>query len=291
MDLRVLKYFLEVAKEENISRAAKKLHVSQPAMSKQLKQLESELGKKLFKRKSFSVELTAEGMLLRRRAEDLIEMELKIKMEFETMDDNVAGDIFIGCAESDSMKYFVRAAKNLQEIYPKICCHLYSGNYEDVYYRLDNGFLDFYITMQSVDVSKYDYLMLPEPDVWGILMRKDDSLSEKKYITREDLKNLPLIVSREGMREEYPKWFREEFKKFNIKATFNLVYNAAIMVKEGFGYMVTIDKLANTSDTGDLCFRPLYPELKSELRFVWKKYQIFSTPAKILLQKMQDLYS
>lgn len=291
MELRVLKYFIEVAHEKNISRAAKKLHISQPALSKQIKQLEEELGRKLFKRKSFSVELTAEGILLSRRAEDLLEMENKIKMEFETMNEDVAGDIYIGCAESDSMKYFVRIAKDLQDTYPKICYHLYSGNYEDVYYRLDNGLLDFYITMQSIDVSKYEYLMLPSPDIWGIIMRKDDPMAKKERITLEDLQNLPLIISREGMREEYPKWFRNEFKKFHVKATFNLIYNATIMVKERIGYAISIDKLINTSENSELCFRPLYPELKSELRFIWKKHQIFNTPAKLLLQKMQDLYS
>ena len=285
MELRVLKYFVEAAREENISRAAAKLHVSQPAMSKQLKALEDELGKKLFRRSNYHIELTAEGQFFKRRAEDILEMVHKTKIEFETLDADVAGDIYIGCAESDSIKYIARTAKSLQNKYNKIHFHIYSGNGEDLYYRLESGLLDFSVTLQNVDITKYEHLTLPEFDKWGVIMRKDDPLSSKDYITREDLKDLPLICSREAMNEEYLKWFGSEFNKFNIVLTYNLLYNAAIMVREGLGYAISLDKLINDDE---LCFRPLYPVLESSLRLIWKKYQLFSPAAELFLREIQS---
>ena len=173
----------------------------------------------------------------------------------------------------------------MQENYPKICCHIYSGNYEDVYYRLDNGLLDFCITFQNFDVTKYDFLNLPEPDEWGIILRKDDPLVEKKFFTLEDLKNLPLIISREGVREEYPKWFGKNFDRLKIVATYNLIFNAGIMVQEGVGYLLSLDKILQNDK---ICFRPLYPQLKSELRFIWKKNQLFTPAAQILLDEIKN---
>lgn len=284
MEFRMLEYFVEVARSKNISRASKILHVSQPAISKNLQLLENELGKKLFQRINYGIELTKEGILFYRRAEDILEMVHKTKTEFEKMSE-IAGDIYIGCAESNSIKYFVRVLKSVQENYPKICCHIYSGNYEDVYYRLDNGLLDFCITFQNFDVTKYDFLNLPEPDEWGIILRKDDPLAEKKFFTLEDLKNLPLIISREGVREEYPKWFGKNFDRLKIVATYNLIFNAGIMVQEGVGYLLSLDKILQNDK---ICFRPLYPQLKSELRFIWKKNQLFTPAAQILLDEIKN---
>ena len=286
MEFRVLNYFVEAAREGNISRAAAKLHVSQPAMSKQLKALEDELGKKLFYRSNYHIELTAEGRMFKRRAEDILEMVHKTKTEFETLDNDIAGDIYIGCAESDSIKYLARVAKNLQNKYPHIHYHIYSGNGEDLYYKLDQSLLDFSVTLQNVDISKYDYLTLPTPDRWGVIMRKDSPLSQKDCVTVEDLRGLPLICSREAMNEEYLKWFGSEFNKFNVILTYNLLYNASIMVREGLGYAISLDKLVDTGSESDLCFRPLYPELKSELHFIWKKYQLFNPAAELFLREM-----
>ena len=288
MEIRVLEYFAEAAREKNITKAAAKLHVSQPAMSKQLKQLEEELGKKLFKRSNYHIELTVEGQLFKRRAEEILEMIQKTKVEFEMMDNEVAGDIYIGCAESDSIKYLARAAKSLQNKYPNIHYHIYSGNGEDLYYRLEAGLLDFSVTAQTVDMTKYDYLTIPSPDIWGVIMRKDSPLAERDKITVEDLRGLPLICSREAMNEEYLQWFGSEFDKFNISVTYNLLYNAAIMVREGLGYAISFDKLADTGVDSELCFKPLYPELKSELRLIWKKYQILSPAADLFLQQFKS---
>ena len=291
MEFRVLKYFVEVANEENISRAAAKLHVSQPAMSKQLKLLEEELGKKLFQRTNYKIQLTNEGRLFKRRAEDILEMMHKTKIEFEMLDNEIAGDIYIGCAESDSIKYLARVTKIFQKKYPRVHYHIYSGNGEDLFYRLDGGLLDFSLTLQNVDISKYDYITLPKSDIWGVIMRKDDPLAEKNFVTVEDLKNLPLICSREAMNDEYLKWFGSNFKKLNIVVTYNLLYNAAIMVREGLGYAISLDKLINTENDSDLCFKPLYPEMKSELHFIWKKSQLFNPATELFLREMQETYN
>ena len=287
MEIRVLQYFVEAAREKNITKAAAKLHVSQPAMSKQLKQLEEELGKKLFKRSNYHIELTVEGQLFKRRAEEILEMVHKTKIEFEMMDNDVAGDIYIGCAESDSIKYLARAAKSLQNKYKNIHYHIYSGNGEDLYYRLEAGLLDFSVTAQTVDMTKYEYLKIPSPDIWGVIMRKDSLLAQKEKITVDDLHNLSLICSREAMNEEYLQWFGNDFEKLHISVTYNLIYNAAIMVREGLGYALSFDKLADTGVDSELCFRPLYPELKSELRLIWKKYQILSPAANLFLQQFK----
>ena len=285
MEIRILKYFVEAANEQNISRAAVKLHVSQPAMSKQLKLLEDELGHKLFKRTNYQIQLTAEGRLFKRRAEDILEMVHKTKLEFETL--NVVGDIHIGCAESDSIKHIAKVAKKLQTKYQNIHYHIYSGNCEDLFYRLDDGLLDFIATFQNIDISKYDYLTLPTPNIWGVIMRKDSPLAKKSQITREDLRGLKLICSREAMMNEQIQWFGNEFNKSNVVITYNLLYNAAVMVREGLGYAISLDKLIDTSESSEICFRPLYPELKSELKFIWKKNCMFNSAADLFLREMK----
>ncbi len=291
MEIRILEYFVEAAREKNISRAAEKLHVSQPAISKQLKMLEDELGTKLFRRSIYQIELTTEGQIFKRRAEDILEMVHKTKMEFETLKNEIAGDIRIGCAESDSIKYLARAIKNICANYPNINCHIYSGNGEDLYYRLETGLLDFSVTVQNVDVAKYDFIKLPSPDIWGVIMLKDSPLAQKEKITVEDLRDLPLILSREAMNGEYLQWFGKELEKLNVPVTYNLLYNAAVMVAEGLGYAISFDKLANTDASSKICFRPLYPELKSELSFIWRKSQKFTPAAELLLNEMKKLYS
>ena len=287
MELRVLRYFLEVAREGNITRAARRLHISQPTLSKQLKDLEAELGKKLFIRGNYSVRLTDEGMLLRKRAEDILEMVGKTEEEFKVLGEPIGGDVRIGCAESDGMGYLARRVKSLQERYPRFRLHLYSGNTEDVEERLDRGLLDFAVLAQEVDPSRYRSLKLPGADIWGVVMRKDSPLAEKKAVHRSDLLNLPLICSRQGITEDYPKWFGEKVDTLNIAATFNLSYNAGILVREGVGYLLTFDRLIYTGADSELCFRPLEPELETRLYFVWKNYQAFTPAAQLLLHEMQ----
>ena len=178
MEIRVLRYFLEVAREGSVTHAAQRLHISQPALSKPIKDLEAELGKKLFVRSSFSVRLTDEGMLLHRRAEDILDMVDKTADEFRSLGQITGGDIHIGCAESDSIKHLARRMKAIQGQYPGIRVHLYSGDTDDLSERLDRGLLDFAVIAQAVDLSKYNYLELPGADTWGVVMRKDAPLPD-----------------------------------------------------------------------------------------------------------------
>ncbi|CAM3543227.1 LysR family transcriptional regulator [Paenibacillus lupini] len=295
MEVRVLRYFLTVASEGSITAAADFLHLTQPTLSRQLKDLEQMLGKKLFIRSSHHIILTEEGTLLRRRAEEIIEMVDKLETEFRSMEETVSGDVYIGSGETDAMKQIARVVKNLQSKYPHIRYHLYSGNEDDVTERINRGLLDFGILIQPADVSKYNYLNLPAKDVWGVIMRKDSLLARKDVIQPADLLQVPLICSRQALKQTFSKnefadWFGDEFDKLNIIATYNLAYNASIMVEEGIGYALTLDKIVNTSDDSRLCFRPLEPRLESGLNMVWKKHQVFSAAAKTFLTQIQDLY-
>lgn len=291
MEIRVLRYFLEVAREGNITKTATRLHVSQPTLSRQLKDLEEELGKKLFTRSNYSIKLTEEGMLLRKRAEDILDMVDKTTEEFKSLDEVNGGDIHIGCAESDSMKYFIQAAKNLRKQYPNIRCHFYSSGTDSIDERLDRGLLDFAVIVQEVDLSKYNYLKIPMCDSWGVLMRKDSPLASKHFIQINDLAGLPIICSRQSMKEEMVKWFGNELEKMNVIATYDLLYNASIMVREGFGYTLGFDKLIYTGNDSDLCFRPLKPPLFSPMYVIWKKYQVFTPIASLLLEELKKILS
>ncbi len=295
MEVRVLRYFLTVAREGSITGAANYLHLTQPTLSRQLQDLEKELGQKLLIRGKHKVILTPEGMMLRKRAEEIVELVEKTEADFRSINDIIGGDIYIGSGETDSMKYIAEIMKDIQQIYPDIKFHIYSGNAEDVTEKLDKGLLDFGILIQPIDLSKYNNIALPEKDVWGVIMRKDSPLANKKEIKLEDLISVPLIASRQ-MSEKYSarsgflSWFGKDFKKLNIVATYNLVYNAAIMVKAGIGYAVTLDKLVNTTGDSEICFRPLSPRLESGLDIVWKKYQVFSPAAKLFLDRLYEKF-
>lgn len=291
MEIRVLRYFLEAAREGNITKAAGRLHISQPTLSRQLKELEEELGKKLFIRSNYSIKLTDEGMLLRKRAEDILDMVDKTTNEFKSLDDINGGDIHIGCAESDNMKYFSQIMKKIQKKYPRIRCHLYSSGTDAVNERLERGLLDFAIIVQEVDLSKYNYLKIPSCDTWGLIMRKDSPLAEKSFIQPEDLFDLPLICSRQSMTEEMQKWLGEMLDQLNIIATYDLLFNASVMVREGLGYALGFDNIIYTGQESSLCFRPLSPVLESPMYIIWKKYQVFSPVASVLLEEMKKQFS
>ena len=295
MEIRVLRYFLTVAREGSITRAANFLHLTQPTLSRQLQDLEKELGQKLFVRGSHNISLTPEGMILRKRAEEIVDMVDKTESVFRSISDTVSGDIYIGGGETESMKYIAEVIKDMKEEYPAIKYHLYSGNAEDVTERLDKGLLDFGILIQPTDLSKYEYITLPSKDVWGVLMKKDSALALKKEIKLDDLYDLPLICSRQVVRRtsvknDFLEWFGGNFEKMNVAATYNLVYNARIMVEEGIGYALTLDKLVNTMHTSNIAFRPLSPKLESGLDIVWKKYQIFSPAANLFLSKLRERF-
>ena len=295
MELRALRYFLAVAREGSVTGAANFLHVTQPTLSRQLKDLEEELGTKLFVRHSHSVSLTPDGMRLRKRAEEVVDMIEKTEAEFAVKEEKIGGDIHIGAGETRVMRHVAEVIRDLWKDYPDIHIQLHSGNLEDVTERLDKGLLDFGVLIQPADLSKYDYVNLPEKDVWGVVTRKDSSLAARRVITRQDLLGEPLILSRQAIRRtsaknEFIEWFEEDFEKLDVVATLNLVYNATILAESGIGHVVTLDGLVNTSEYSNLCFRFLEPRLESGLNIVWKKYQVFSPAAEMFLQKIQEAF-
>ncbi len=291
MDIRVLRYFVTVAREGSITNAAKFLHVTQPTLSRQLKELEEELGKQLFIRSTSKLKLTEEGMLLRKRAEDILDMVEKTRDEFRTMDDITGGDIHIGGAETHAMNFIAQAAIDLQERYANVRFHIYSGNADDVTERLDRGLLDFCLLVMPVDLTKYNYITLPSKETWGVIMRKDAPLAAKKTIRASDLAKVPLICSRQSLQHEIADWFGEKFDHLRVVATYNLFFNASILVEEGGGYMIALDKLVNTGEESNLTFRPLAPRLETGLCLAWKKYQVFSRAEELFLEEIKTRFS
>ncbi len=287
MEIRVLRYFLEIAREGNMTRAAERLHVTQPTLSKQMKELERELGKKLFRRGSTSVSLTEEGMLLRKRAEDLLAMADKIENEFRSLDEIAGGDIYIGCAESYLIKYLAFAVRRLNEKYANIHYHITSGDTDQVTGKLDRGLLDFAFIVEPPDLSKYNYLEVPEQDIWGVLMRKDCPLAEKAFIEIDDILPYPVFCSEQSAKVDLPRWCGEQVDQLNIMATFNLSGNAAVFAREGLGIVLTFDKLIELSEDGGLCFRQLIPALHTKMYVIWKKYQVFTPAAELLLSELK----
>lgn len=285
MELRVLRYFLEVAREENITAAAESLHITQPTLSKQLMDLEDELGKKLFIRGKRRITLTEDGILLRKRAGEIIELVEKTESELQKNDELVVGDVYIGAAETDGIKLIAKICKNLQNKYPNIHYHLFSGNSEDVLEKLDKGLIDFAILFEPSDLKKYNHIKLPVYNNWGLLMKKDNPLAKLEYIKPKDLLNIPLIFSKQALdNNELTGWFGYNVEKLNIVATYNLIYNASFFVEENFGSALTLDNLVNNPN---LCFKPLAPNLKSNLVMAWKKYQVFSKASQIFLDELQ----
>ncbi len=288
MEIRLLRYFLAVAREGSISNAAEYLHITQPTLSRQLKDLEEYLGTQLFIRGNRKISLTDEGMLLRKRAEEITMLVDKTEKDFLHSNEIISGDIYIGCGESDSMRILSRITKQLQEEFPHVKVHLLSGNADDITEKLDKGLLDFCILIEPADIKKYDFLKLPVKDQWGLLMPKDSPLASNDAITPDYLKDLPLLTSRQTMiSNEFSGWLGSDFEELNIVGTYNLIYNASLMVEEGVGYALCLDKLINTTGSSNLCFRPLSPKLECSLDIVWKKHQIFSTSAQNFLKRLQ----
>ena len=288
MELRVLQYFLAVAREQSISGAAEFLHLSQPTLSRQLKDLEEELGKQLFIRGNRKITLTEEGVLLRKRAGEILELVKKTEQEIALSDDTVAGDIYIGAGETDAIRVIAKAAQQLQRKYPEVRLHIASGDAADVVEKLDKGLIDFGVLFDPQDLSKYNYLKIPEKDTWGVLMRRDAALAQKACIRPEDLWDKPLILSRQHREgSALLMWLNRSEADLHIVATYSLLYNGSILVDEGIGYAITLDRIINTNGS-NLCFRPLAPTLQAGLCVGWKKYQVFTKAAELFLDSLQQ---
>ena len=290
MEIRTLRYFLMTAREENMTRAAELLHVTQPTLSKAMKSLEDELGRKLFTRHSFSIRLTEEGRLLRSRAEDLVSMADKIEQEFVSLDDITGGDIFFGLAESYQIRYLAREIRAFRRQYPEVHYHITSGDTEQVTEKLDKGILDFAVLAETPDVTKYDALVFPDADVWGLVFQAEDPLAEKDCITAEDLVGLPLFCSEQSWAKDIPAWSGSRMQELRLEGSFRLSYNGSMFAREGLGYLLTFDHLVDTSPGSGLVFRPLFPRLETKLYLIWKKYQTFSPIAERFLGQVQGSF-
>lgn len=289
MELRVLQYFLAVAQEQSISGASEYLHLSQPTLSRQLKDLEEELGKQLFIRGNRHITLTEEGMILRRRAEEILELVKKTENEISLPDETIVGDVHIGAGESDAIRIFAKAARQVRRKYPQVRFHIASGDATNVLEQLDRGLIDFGLLFEPADLTKYNHLLVPVRDVWGVLMRRDSPLAQKETVIPEDLWDKPLILSRQQMEgSALALWFQHEFNSLNIAATYSLIYNGSLLVEEGVGYAVTLDHLINTTGSR-LCFRPLSPHLDIGMSIVWKKYQVLPKASEAFLKELQKL--
>lgn len=291
MEIRTLRYFLAVAREENMTRAAEMLHVTQPTLSKQLKSLEDELGKKLFTRHSFSIRLTDAGMLLRSRAEDLVRMADKIEAEFVSLDEVTGGDLYLGLAESYQISLLAREIHTFKKNYPGLKYHITSGDTEQVSEKLDKGLLDFAVLAEIPNAAKYESLVFPEVDVWGIVMPSDAPIAKKKAVDVDDLIGLPLFCSSQGWEKDIPRWAKDKMDKLRLEGSFRLSYNASLFAREHLGYLLTFDKLIDTSADSGLVFRPLTPRLETNLYLIWKKYQNFSPIAERFLKHMRHTLS
>jgi DNA-binding transcriptional LysR family regulator len=288
MELRVLRYFLAIAGEESISGAAAYLHLTQPTLSRQLFELEEELGAKLMIRGGRKVTLTEKGRLFRNRALEIVELADRTVREFAASDESVSGEIHIGGGETEAMRLIAGAAADFRKMHPQVRYHLFSGNAEDVTERLDKGLLNLGVMLVPASLESYESLRLPTVDVWGILMRKDSPLAVLEAIRPEDLWNAPIIGPRQRLASgELAKWIGRDFERLNIVATYNLIFNVTFMVEEGMGYAVCLGKLANTKNS-NLCFKRLTPCLKSHWDIVWKKYQIFSKPVEKFIAYLQE---
>ncbi|MBM7601452.1 DNA-binding transcriptional LysR family regulator [Virgibacillus halotolerans] len=288
MEIRLLRYFIAVANQQNISAAAKHLHISQPTLSRQLSDLEAELDTTLFTRGNRKIILTEEGMFLLTKAKEIVELVDKTEANFNQPTEIISGEIYIGGGETEAMHFIAETLKGLLKDHPAIQFHLYSGNADDITDKLDSGLLDFGIVIEPTDKQKYDYMQLLAKDVWGVLMRKDSPLAHKPSIQPADLIDKLLIISRQTtVDNELSGWFGQDIKNLNITGTYNLLYNAAHMVEAGLGYALCIDKLINTSGDSKLCFKPLGPKLHAGLNIIWKKHQVFSTAASEFLDQIR----
>ena len=291
MDIRSLRYFLAVAREENMTRASELLHVTQPTLSRAIRALEEELGKKLFTRHSFHISLTEEGVLLRDRAEDLVTMADKIEQEFLSLDDITGGELYLGLAESYQIRYLARQLRALKGQYPGLRYHITSGDTEQVTEKLDKGLLDFAVLCEEPEARKYDSILFPEGDLWGLILPENDALAKKETILADDLVGLPLFTSEQGWEGDIKRWAGDRFSQLHLEGSSRLAYNASLFVREGLGYQLTFRHLVDTSPGSGLTFRPLSPALEVRLYLIWNRYQTFTPIAERFLAQTRAAFA
>ena len=289
MELRVLQYFLAIAREESISKAAEVLHITQPTLSRQIKELEEEFQKQLFIRGNRKITLTKDGILLKQYAQEILNLTEKAQRELLKDQEELAGDIYIGGGESATMRLIMSVIVKMQKMYPQVHFHLFSGNAQDVADKLDCGLLDFGIFFDPVNLSQFDYFTLPCKETMGVLMRKDALLAKYDEITPDLLKNESIILSEQDIvKNEIAGWIGGNERKLNIQVTYNLINNPALLVEEGGGYALTFGNIIQLHDDSPLCFKPLSPRLEEGIHIAWKKYHVFSKQSETFLELLKE---
>lgn len=289
MELRVLKYFLTVAEEGNITRAADILHITQPTLSRQLMELEAELGTALLIRGKRSVTLTDEGFLFKQQAEMIVELSDKLEHTFKDKKDVVCGTIRIGAAEAAGGRALAVYMKEFRDKYPDVQFDLYNGMADNIKEMLEHGLLDLGLVLEPIDAAKFEYIRLPHKETWGLLLRKDHELAEKEMITVEDIPQYPLIMpGRENAKNELLHWMQCEERHLNVPAYYNLLSNAALLVGAGMGCAVCLDGALSIHADPALCFRRILPEHTTRSVILWKKNHLFSQVASLFIQTIQE---
>lgn len=288
MDIRVLKYFLAVAQEENITRAAESLHIAQPSLSKQMMELEQSLGKKLLVRGKRKITLTEEGIFLRKRAEDIVSLVEKTRQEISSDFTDITGEIVIG---GNATPTLLRAVSSMQKQYPNVVFQFYSEDASDVIERLEHGNLDFASLLQPIDTVKYEYLPLPDTSIWGVLMKKDSPFSSMNAIKKEHLLQMPLILHRRiGLQQMIADWAQTDLRSLHITATYNVLHGSPVpFVENNIGYFLTTRDLLAPKLDDSVVFKPLEPALKKQSNLVWKRKNILSNPARVFLEIVRQM--
>ena len=285
MDIRIMEYYLAIVREQTILGAAEALHVSQPALSRQMRELEERLGVKLFERGNRRITLTEEGMIFRRRCEEIVRLVHQTEREVSEAKNKISGEIYIGAGESHIFHYISKTAASITSQYPGIRIHIVSGDTRDLIEDLSNGLIDFALIFSDFDRTSYNYISLPAEDTIGVLMRNDDPLAEKEVLTVDDIKDLPIFTSRTSM----PYIDTTIFKDLHFIGSYNLIYNASLMVEDRAGYALGFDNLIDTSGKRPLCFRPVKGSAKVGGTIIWKKYQIFSPAVQMFIDRLTPL--
>ena len=290
MDIKLFKNFLQIARIGNMTKASQTLYISQSALSKQMKELEEEFGCKLFERQKEGMILTEEGNILRKRAEDIVSLFDKTKQEFEDLGEITGGDIHVGAPETCHMDIYARELLRFRKDYPNLRCHIISGMTEQVVQMLDQGLLDLVIISGLPNIEKYNHLRYPADDQWGAVVTRDHPLAAKQNISIDDLKEYNLMMSTQGFSEEIRKWCGQYADSLNVSDTVNLSYNGSVFVKERIAVLLSYKGLVNTSEENGLSWIPLYPELRTPLYLIWRKYQVFTPITELFFRQITESF-
>lgn len=288
MEIRVLRYFLTVVREEGINRAAEVLHITQPTLSRQLSQLEEEVGVKLFHRGARKITLTNEGILLRRRAEEILSLVDRTERELVEQEELVDGRIVIGCGELAAVQVLPEIIESFHEKYPLVTYDIFTGNADLVKEQMEKGLIDIGVLLEPINIEKFDFIRLAGKERWVVLMRPDAPLADKEAVSARDLENLPIILPRRtNVQNELTNWLGDSFQTMQVLFTSNLSTNSAIMVQEGLAYSIVIEGAVPFWDKEKIAYRPLCPELTANSVLAWKKQQPFSLAATKFIEHMK----